>query len=85
MILSKSKICTVVSVVLLMISMAFASFFWDSSTKYNSELFTLIMFCCWLTGGGSLIFSTQISFKFFKWAVIVLNWICIYSWFLFSR
>jgi hypothetical protein len=80
MALSKSKVCTIISVVLLMVSMAFASFFLESSTKYNSQLFMLSKLCCWLAGGVSLIFSTYIPVKFFKWVVIVLNWICINAW-----
>jgi uncharacterized membrane protein len=85
MTLPKTKTCTVVSVVLLMVSLTFASLYVGSSKRFNYDLVTLIDFCCWVCGGISLIFSTQIESKFFKAVVIVLNWICIYSWLIFSR
>jgi TRAP-type C4-dicarboxylate transport system permease small subunit len=85
MALSKSKVCTVVSVIFLMVCIAFASLYNYPSTSFDRGLVTLINLCCLVCGGISLIFSTQIESKFFKAVVIVLNWICIYSWFLFSR
>jgi hypothetical protein len=83
MALSKGRICTIMSIILLMVSLSFTSLYFDSSTKFNYELVILIMSCSWLSGGISLIFSTQIHYKFFKWIVIALNLVCIYGWMLF--
>jgi hypothetical protein len=82
---SKSKICTIVSIILLMVSLSFTSLYFDSSTKFNYELVTLIGFCCLMSSGISLLFSSGIDSKVFKRLVIILNWICVYGWFLFNR
>ncbi|EJV51967.1 hypothetical protein HMPREF1345_01502 [Enterococcus faecium TX1337RF] len=42
------------------------------------------MFCIWLFGGLSLVFSTKINSKCLKAIVIVSNLICIFNWIIFG-
>ncbi|MBL4996236.1 hypothetical protein CUZ89_1212 [Enterococcus xinjiangensis] len=44
-----------------------------------------ITFCCWSTGGLSLVFSTKINSQILKMLVILLDLIGIYGWLIFAR
>ncbi|EEV60723.1 predicted protein [Enterococcus faecium Com15] len=55
------------------------------SINYNDDGTRIrIMFCIWLFGGLSLVFSTKINSKCLKAIVIVSNLICIFNWIIFG-
>ncbi|OTO52489.1 hypothetical protein A5814_000575 [Enterococcus faecium] len=79
----KSKTCTNISISLLVLCIALTIFF--PSINYNDDGTRIrIMFCIWLFGGLSLIFSTKINSKCLKAIVIVSNLICIFNWIIFG-
>ncbi len=79
----KSKTCTIISIILLVLCIIMTSFY--PSTKYgNYTILVSIMFCSWLFGGISLVFSSKINSKCLKACVILLNLICIFGWIIFD-
>lgn len=79
----KSKTCTIISISLLVLCIALTIFF--LSINYNDDGTRIrIMFCIWLFGGLSLVFSTKINSKCLKAIVIVSNLICIFNWIIFG-
>ncbi len=79
----KSKTCTIISISLLVLCIALTIFF--PSINYNDDGTRIrIMFCIWLFGGLSLVFSTKINSKCLKAIGIVSNLICIFNWIIFG-
>lgn len=81
----KSKTCTIISIILLSFCFISASFYFHPSIENNFQFLVFITFCCWSTGGLSLVFSTKINSQILKMLVILLDLIGIYGWLIFAR
>ncbi|EGP5266899.1 MULTISPECIES: hypothetical protein [Enterococcus] len=71
----KSKTCTIISISLLSICFISASFYFHPSIENNLQFLVSIIFCCWSTGGLSLVFSTKIKSAKVRWMLLVINYL----------
>lgn len=74
----KSKTCTIISFVLLALSFSVAYVGYIQTDELSFLL--LVRITCWLLGGASLFFATNIKSNYLKIVVILLNFISLYNW-----
>ena len=74
----KSKTYTIISFVLLALSFSVAYVGYIQTDELNFLL--LVRITCWLLGGASLFFATNIKSNYLKIVVILLNFISLYNW-----
>lgn len=75
---------TIISLVLSMITLIFASCYFIPDMKYNFNFLMFTMLGCWVSGGINLVFSTKIESEWLKKSIIFLNLFCVYCWLVFA-
>ncbi|PQF25802.1 hypothetical protein CUS89_00365 [Enterococcus mundtii] len=67
------------------LSVFFASFYFLPYSPYTGEIKLMISTICWFLSGISLFFSTGIKFGWVKVLIILVNWFCIFGWWFSTR